>query len=221
MGGSFNPWPDLIYVWLISLIMVMSQWPSWRPKSPALKCLCNRLFKLISKKTSKPASLALCENYDTYLWWKYAWYLHDCTLIWTFGLINDDQATSHCLSQCWHISMLFHIASQSLNDWITLRIGNTFINIYIYYKFSLRFRPTYILGSFIVFRCKFWKFWYNYSHYWIGWLDSFLKCMASIFVPWYRNSILLLSELSFNHSSQHVDVQRAPVILPLLETSVN
>ena len=43
-------------------ITVTSHWPSWRLKSPALNYLCNRLFKLTSKKTSKPALLALCEG---------------------------------------------------------------------------------------------------------------------------------------------------------------
>ena len=45
-----------------SLITVTSQWPSWRLKSPALYCLCNRLSKLRSKETPKPALLPLCER---------------------------------------------------------------------------------------------------------------------------------------------------------------
>ena len=45
-----------------SLITVTSQWPSWRLKSPALDCLCNRLSKLRSKETPKPALLPLCER---------------------------------------------------------------------------------------------------------------------------------------------------------------
>ena len=39
-----------------------SQWPTWRLKSPTLDCLSNCLFKLTSKRTSKPALLTLCER---------------------------------------------------------------------------------------------------------------------------------------------------------------
>ena len=42
-------------------ITVTSQWQAWRFKSPALHCLCNRLFKVISNETAKSTLLALCE----------------------------------------------------------------------------------------------------------------------------------------------------------------
>ena len=40
-------------------ITVTSQWPTWRLKPPAFNCLSIRLFKLTSKKISKPVLLAL------------------------------------------------------------------------------------------------------------------------------------------------------------------
>ena len=43
-------------------ITVTSQWSSGRLKSFALDCLCNRLFKVTSQKTQKPALLALSEG---------------------------------------------------------------------------------------------------------------------------------------------------------------
>ena len=50
------------WVIIILPITVTSQWPPWRLKSPALDCLLNCLFEIASKKTAKPAFLALCEG---------------------------------------------------------------------------------------------------------------------------------------------------------------
>ena len=60
--GSNCAYPLLTAITIFQHITLTSQWPSWRLKSPAMNFLCNRLFKLISKKTSKPALLILCEG---------------------------------------------------------------------------------------------------------------------------------------------------------------
>ena len=42
--------------------LLTSQWPSWRLISPGLNSLFTRLFKLTSKKKTKPTLLALCKG---------------------------------------------------------------------------------------------------------------------------------------------------------------